>query len=52
MFQSLLVAEGHDEIKPLSAALANYLASETISSRTDDDVSIIVATRRLAIPPS
>lgn len=52
MFQPLLVAQDCDEIKPLSNALMQYLASEPISSRTDDDVSIILATRRLAATPT
>lgn len=52
MFQPLLIAENCGEIKSLSDALTRYLASEPISSRTDDDVSIVMATRRLTVPSS
>lgn len=52
MFRSLVLAEGFDEIKALSDALKEYLACETISSRTDDDVSIILATRRPTVSPT
>ncbi len=34
------------EIRSLSAALKNFLSSERIGSRTDDDTSLILATRR------
>ncbi|MBX3329581.1 MAG: protein phosphatase 2C domain-containing protein [Nitrospira sp.] len=46
MFRSLVLEQGSDEIKTFSDSLKDYLASEPISSRTDDDVSIILATRR------
>ena len=46
MFQPLLKAAGTDEINGLSDSLQRFLASEQVSSRTDDDVSIILATRR------
>ena len=46
MFQPLLNLTGTDEINGLSDSLQQFLASEQVSSRTDDDVSIILATRR------
>ena len=46
MFQPLLDSTGTQEIKRLSDALQEFLASEQVSSRTDDDVSLILATRR------
>lgn len=46
MFQPLLHAEGTAEIGPVSTALEQFLASERIGSRTDDDVSLVLATRR------
>lgn len=46
MIRPLLHASGTDEIAPLSDSLRQFLASEQVSSRTDDDVSIILATRR------
>lgn len=52
MFRAILQTAGSDEIKPLSDSLQQFLASEQISSRTDDDVSIILATRRPQTPPS
>ena len=46
MFQSLVKAEGCAEINALSASLEQFLSSERVGSRTDDDVSLILATRR------
>lgn len=46
MFRPLLETSGTEEIKTLSDSLQQFLASEQVSSRTDDDVSIILATRR------
>jgi len=46
MFQSLVKAEGCAEIHALSASLEQFLSSERVGSRTDDDVSLILATRR------
>lgn len=46
MFQPLLMAEGCAEITELSATLKQFLSSERIRSRTDDDVSLILATCR------
>ncbi|MGE3424783.1 MAG: PP2C family serine/threonine-protein phosphatase [Dehalococcoidia bacterium] len=46
MFPSLVKAEGCAEIYALSAFLEQFLSSERVGSRTDDDVSLILATRR------
>jgi protein phosphatase 2C-like protein len=46
IFDPLFRAEGHEEITSLSAALESFLSSQRIASRTDDDVSLVVATRR------
>jgi hypothetical protein len=46
MFQPLQQAEGSAEIGNISASLEQFLSSERIGSRTDDDVSLILATRR------
>jgi Protein phosphatase 2C len=46
VFQPLLKAEGSAEISTLSASLEQFLASERVRSRTDDDLSLILATRR------
>jgi hypothetical protein len=46
MFQSLVNAEGCGENNVLSASLEQFLSSERIGFRTDDDVSLILATRR------
>jgi len=46
IFQPLLAANGAEEITGLSASLERFLASERVSSRTDDDVSLILATCR------
>lgn len=46
MFRPLLQSTGTEEIKELSDSLQQFLASEQVSSRTDDDVSLILATRR------
>lgn len=40
-----LASEGHSE--NLSSALARYLASEAVNERTDDDKTLILATRRV-----
>ncbi len=50
MIRPLLQASGTDEIEPLSDSLREFLSSEQVSSRTDDDVSIILATRRPIAP--
>jgi Protein phosphatase 2C len=46
MFQPLLDADGAEEINRLSASLERFLSSERVRSRTDDDVSLILATCR------
>jgi len=46
MFQPLLNAEGSAEIAQLSSLLERFLASDQVRSRTDDDTSLIIATRR------
>lgn len=46
MFQSLVKAEGCGSISLLSDSLEQFLSSERVGSRTDDDVSLILATRR------
>jgi hypothetical protein len=46
MFQPLLDADGAEEINRLSASLERFLSSERVGSRTDDDVSLILATCR------
>lgn len=46
MFRPLLKADGCAEISELSASLEQFLSSEPVGARTDDDVSLILATRR------
>jgi hypothetical protein len=46
VFRPLLDADGANEINYLSASLERFLSSERIGSRTDDDVSLILATCR------
>ena len=46
MFRPLLQSDGEAEISPLSESLQQFLSSERVGSRTDDDVSLILATRR------
>lgn len=46
MFEPLVKAEGCGEITTLSASLEQFLSSERVRSRTDDDVSLILATSR------
>lgn len=50
MFRVLGGATGAREVVDLSAALQRYLESETVSSRTDDDVSLVLA-RRVGTAP-
>jgi hypothetical protein len=42
--------DGHDE--ELSEALAQYLASARVTARTDDDTTLILASRRITVPTS
>jgi hypothetical protein len=46
MFRPLFDADGTNEISHLSASLERFLSSERVGSRTDDDVSLILATCR------
>jgi hypothetical protein len=46
MFRPLLQSDGIKEISHLSESLQQFLSSDQVGSRTDDDVSIILATRR------
>lgn len=43
-------AEG-GHVEPLSGALASYLGSAAINDRTDDDKTLIIASRRSVLPP-
>lgn len=45
MLHPLRSAAGTDHIEPLSAALHRYLATPAITSRTDDDVTLVIATQ-------
>ncbi len=46
MFRPLHHSDGVAEIGHLSASLEQFLSSERVGSRTGDDVSLILATRR------
>jgi hypothetical protein len=46
MFRPLIQSVGEGEIGPLSASLEQFLLSDRVSSRTDDDLSLILATCR------
>lgn len=46
IFAPLLAAEGTGEIAKLSAALEEFLRSDSVAARTDDDLSLLIATRR------
>ena len=46
MFESLVETDGSAEIHALSDSLERFLSSERVGSRTDDDLSLILATRR------
>lgn len=45
MLDPLQTSGGEGEIVELSSAMASYLASPDVSSRTDDDVTLIIGTR-------
>lgn len=47
IFGPLVQSQGCREITPVSTALETFLVSERVARRTDDDVSIVLATRRL-----
>jgi Protein phosphatase 2C len=51
MFQPLNGSSGFGEVLALSASLEQFLSSERVRMRTDDDVSLILATRRSPAPP-
>jgi len=51
MFQPLHGSSGSGEVPALSASLEGFLSSERVRTRTDDDVSLILATRRSPAPP-
>jgi hypothetical protein len=46
LFTPLLTSEGSSEILALSSELESFLSSPRVASRTDDDVSIVLATRQ------
>ncbi|MGH7146843.1 MAG: PP2C family serine/threonine-protein phosphatase [Nitrospiraceae bacterium] len=46
IFEPLITAEGCNEIIALSGSLEQFLVSERVRSRTDDDLSLVLATRR------
>ncbi len=46
IFAPLLAAEGTGHIAVLSAALEEFLRSDSVAARTDDDLSLVIATRR------
>lgn len=46
MIQPLRAAEGDGPIEALSEALTRYLASPPVMSRTDDDVTLVIASGR------
>ncbi len=48
MLQPLRAADGIGHIAPLSDALTRYLGTPAIASRTDDDVTLVIATRQPA----
>jgi hypothetical protein len=51
MFQPLIQAEETGESSLLSEALARFFASDRVVARTDDDLSLILATRRNTADP-
>lgn len=50
MFRPLLQFNGAGEAPQLSDSLQQFISSDQVGSRTDDDVSIILATRRIQEP--
>lgn len=46
MFRPLVESDGAAEVAALSDSLQQFLSSDHVGSRTDDDLSIILATRR------
>jgi hypothetical protein len=51
MFLPLYGSSGSGEVPALSASLEQFLSSERVRMRTDDDVSLILVTRRSPVPP-
>lgn len=51
MFPPLHGSSGFGEVPALSASLEQFLSSDRVRMRTDDDVSLILATRRSPAPP-
>jgi hypothetical protein len=51
MFQPLHGSSGFGEVPALSTSLEQFLSSDRVRMRTDDDVSLILATRRSPAPP-
>ena len=48
MLGPLRAAGGTNHVESLSGALAGYLASPAVASRTDDDITLVIGTRRAA----
>jgi hypothetical protein len=51
MFHPLHGSPGSGELTALSASLGQFLSSDRVCLRTDDDVSLILATRGSPVPP-
>jgi hypothetical protein len=51
MFQPLQGSSGSGELPALSASLGQFLSSDRVRSRADDDVSLILATCGGPAPP-
>jgi hypothetical protein len=52
IFQPVVAHSGEADFRELSVMLANFLSSDKVRSRTDDDSSLILATRRRQFPTS
>jgi hypothetical protein len=52
MLQPLRAARGEGNVDALSSALAGYLASPVVASRTDDDVTLVIGTRQPPAAPA
>ncbi|MBU1702706.1 MAG: protein phosphatase 2C domain-containing protein [Candidatus Eisenbacteria bacterium] len=46
IFRPLFKAKGSEDLRKLSTSLQKFLSSEVVGSRTDDDLSLLLATRR------
>jgi hypothetical protein len=51
MFRPLVQSDATGEASHLSESLQRFLSSDQVGSRTDDDVSIVLATRRNQVRP-